>query len=143
MLLQEHWKTQRASSIPNILARLIRRSNVCKHAERFRSRIAAQRVLREKSLSIPPVASDVLAAKSRRDHLSVRLLEHYSHIRVAAKRDAVEKLCSTDLSLPVVPDLTGVLQNRRRVSFGVRIQGRHLESPGPEEAASVAGPHSR
>lgn len=26
-------------------------------------------------------------------HLSVRMLEHYSHIRVAAKRDAVDKLC--------------------------------------------------
>lgn len=42
-------------------------------------------------------------------HLSVRMLEHYSHIRVAAKRDAVERL-STASSFPVVPDSEVVVQ---------------------------------
>lgn len=44
-------------------------------------------------------------------HLSVRMLEHYSHIRVAAKRDAVDKLCGTeDLTGPVAPPVSEVVQ---------------------------------
>jgi integrase len=46
-------------------------------------------------------------------HLSVRMLEHYSHIRVQAKRDAVEKLCTsitTPPPTPVAPEVTEVVQ---------------------------------
>jgi integrase len=44
-------------------------------------------------------------------HLSVRMLEHYSHIRVQAKRDAVEKLCtSVPTPSPVAVEVAEVVQ---------------------------------